>query len=122
MTKCAFGLHELEYLVHIISKDGLKANPAKCKAIQEWPLPTSLRQLQFFLDMANYYAKFVPSFAQMAAPLYELLHKNVKWIWSSKHTEATHALQKALSSLPDFQKAFQLETNASDFAIGGMLQ
>ena len=50
----------------------------------------------------------------------------MKWIWSSKHTEAMHALQKALSSpavlcLPDFQKAFQLETNASDFVIGGVL-
>ena len=63
MKKCAFGLPELEYLGHIVSKDGLKADPAKCKAIQEWPLPTNLGELQSFLGMANYYSKFVPSFA-----------------------------------------------------------
>ena len=63
MKKYAFGLPELEYLGHIVSKDGLKADPAKCKAIQEWPQPTNLGELQFFLGMANYYSKFVPYFA-----------------------------------------------------------
>ena len=63
MKKCAFGLPELENLGHVVSKDGLKADPAKCKAIQEWPLPTNLGKLQSFLGIANYYSKFVPSFA-----------------------------------------------------------
>ena len=126
MKKCAFGLPELEYLGHVISKDGLKADFRECKAIHEWLLPTNLGELQSFLGMANYYSKFVPSFAQIAAPLYELLCKIVKWIWSSNYTEAMYALQKALSSLPimclpDFQRAFQLDNNASDYKIGGML-
>ena len=63
MKKYAFSLPEHEYLGHIINIDGLKADPAKCKAIQEWPLPTNLRELQFFLGMVNYYSKFVPFFA-----------------------------------------------------------
>ena len=63
MKKCAFSLPELEYLGHIVSKDVLKADPAKFKAIQEWPLPTNLGELHFFLGMANYYPKFMPSFA-----------------------------------------------------------
>ena len=63
MKKCAFGLPELEYLGHVVSKDGLKADPVKCKAIKEWPLPTNLGELQSFLGIANYYSKFVPSFA-----------------------------------------------------------
>ena len=63
MKTCAFGLPELEYLGYTISKDGLNADPAKCKAIQEWPQPTNLGELQYFLGMANYYSKFVPSFA-----------------------------------------------------------
>ena len=63
MKKRAFSLLELEYLGHVVSKDGLKADPAKIKAIQEWPLPTSLGEFQSFLGMANYYSKFVPSFA-----------------------------------------------------------
>ena len=63
MKKCAFGLLRLSYLGHFVSKDGLKAVPTKFKAIQEWPQPTNLGELQYFLVMANYYSKFVPSFA-----------------------------------------------------------
>ena len=63
MRKYTFVLPELEHLGYVVSKDGLKADPAKCKAIQEWPLPTNLEELQSFLGMANYYSKFVLSFA-----------------------------------------------------------
>ena len=72
----------------------------------------------------------MPFFAKIALPLYKLLYKDGKWILSTKHTETMHALQNAcivsLSSLlvmclPDFQKAFQLETNASYFLIGLVL-
>ena len=80
--KYAFGLPELEYLGHIVSKDGLKADPSKCKAIQEWPQPTKLGELQSFLSIINCYSKFVPCFAKILTPLYELLHKNMKWIRS----------------------------------------
>ena len=80
MKKCAFGLLDLEYLGHVFSKDGLKADPSKFKAIQDWPHPTNLGELQSFLGIANHYSKFMPSFALIAAPLYELLYKNAKWI------------------------------------------
>ena len=69
MKKYAFGLLELEYLGHVVSKDSLKADPAKCKDIQEWPQPTNLGELQFFLGMANYYSKFVPSFAKISSSI-----------------------------------------------------
>ena len=68
----------------------------------------------------------MPSLAKIAASLYEMLHKDVKWIGSSKHTEAMHALQNTLSSplvlcLCSFQKAFQLNTGFSNLEIGGVL-
>ena len=53
MKKYAFDLAELEYLGHVVSKVGLKAEPAKYKAIQELPLPTNLEELQSVLGMAN---------------------------------------------------------------------
>ena len=62
MKKSAFGLLELKYLGDVVSKDGLKADPTKYKAIQEWPQPINLGELQSFLGMANYYSKFVPFF------------------------------------------------------------
>ena len=63
MKKHAFGLLELDYLGYVISKDGLKADPAKCKAIQKWLQPANLGELQFFLGTANYYSNSMPSFA-----------------------------------------------------------
>ena len=75
--------------------------------------------------MANYYSKFLPYLTKIAALLYKLLYENVKWLYSLKYTETMHALQKALPSLPllylpDFQKTFHLETNASNFVISGV--
>ena len=59
IKKCAFGLPKLEYLVHFVSKDGLKADPAKCHS---GVAITNLGELQSFLGIANYYSEFVPPF------------------------------------------------------------
>ena len=80
MKKYAFGLPELEYLGHIISKDGLKADPTKCKAIQEWPQPTNLGKLQFFLSMASYFFKLKPFFYKYSRSIVWIAHKNVNCI------------------------------------------
>ena len=53
MKKCVFDLPEPENLGYVDSKYGLKADPAKCKAIQQWPQPTNLGELQSFLGMVN---------------------------------------------------------------------
>ena len=53
--------------------------PQKVDAISNWPTPTSKKELQTFLGLANYYAKFVWLFATLAAPLHQLLYKNVQW-------------------------------------------
>ena len=74
MKKCIFGLPKLECLGHVVSKNSLKADHTKYKAIPEWPQATNLGELQSFLVMVNYYSKFVPCSAKIAAPLYELLN------------------------------------------------
>ena len=63
MIKYKFDLSVLEYFGHIVSKYGLKADPEKCKAIQEWLQLTKPGELRSFLSIANYYSKFMPSFA-----------------------------------------------------------
>ena len=77
--------------------------------------------------MANYYQRFVPRFAHVAAPLTELLRKDVAWMWSSAHTAAFEELKHRLSTapillVPDFSLPFQVGTDASAFAIGAELQ
>ena len=76
--------------------------------------------------MCNYYAKFVRAYANTAAPLYALLRKDVTWEWSDSQQCAFEALKHALCeapvlALPNFNKPFTIETDASDTAIGGVL-
>ena len=76
--------------------------------------------------MCNYYAKFVRAYANTAAPLYALLRKDVMWEWSDAQQRAFEALKHALCeapvlALPNFNKPFTIETDASDTAIGGVL-
>ena len=76
--------------------------------------------------MCNYYAKFVRAYANTAAPLYALLRKDVTWEWAAAQQRAFEALKHALCeapvlALPNFNKPFTIETDASDTAIGGVL-
>ena len=76
--------------------------------------------------MCNYYAKFVRAYANTAAPLYALLCKDVTWEWAAAQQRAFEALKHALCeapvlALPNFNKPFTIETDASDTAIGGVL-
>ena len=77
-----------------------------------------------FLGMCNYYAKFMHRYAHTAAPLYELLHKDVTWGWTADRQHAFAALKRALCKapvleMPNFNRPFIIETDASQVAIGG---
>ena len=59
MSKCTFGKEELEYLGHIISKEEVKVDPNKIKAIKEWLRPTNITKLRNFLGLIGYYRRFI---------------------------------------------------------------
>ncbi|XP_037774414.1 uncharacterized mitochondrial protein AtMg00860-like [Penaeus monodon] len=65
-------LREVDFLGHVVSQEGIKEQPQKIKAIRDFPRPKTLRELQSFLGLANYYCKFLENFSKMARPLYEL--------------------------------------------------
>jgi len=76
--------------------------------------------------LVNYYRRFIKSYSAIAAPLMDLLKKNRVWDWSSKCQGAFEALKRAVTeepvlTLPEFSKPYEVHTDASDFAIGGML-
>ncbi|KMQ82914.1 enzymatic polyprotein endonuclease reverse [Lasius niger] len=124
--KCEFLRHEVAYLGHIIGADGVKPDPNKIKSIAEFPTPKTEKNIKQFLGLAGYYRRFIPQFSKTAKPLTDLLKKNNTFNWQQRQSEAFNILKTALCSepvlqYPDFTKSFILTTNASGYAIGGVL-
>ena len=81
---------------HIVSRDGIRPTDSRIKAIQEAPAPTNKQQLQSFLGLMTYNAKFLPNLAHTLHPLYQLLRKNTKWVWKTRQEKAFVAAKKLL--------------------------
>jgi hypothetical protein len=75
-SKCAFGASEVEYLGHIVGKDGVWVDPKKIEVMKDWPCPKTLKSLCGFLGLTSYYCKFVQNYGKIAAPLTALFKKN----------------------------------------------
>ena len=95
-SKCHFFQNEIKYLGHIITKNGVKPDPDKIKAIIHMPVPTNLTQLQSFLGLIGYYRKFIQSFASKCSCLYQSTRTNKPFIWTTLHQEAFEHLKSFL--------------------------
>lgn len=125
-SKCFFGKTKTTHLGYEYSANGVAPSPEKTKSISTWTAPKTIKELRSFLGLVNFYRRFVPNFADMAAPLTELTGKNIQFKWESKHQQAFNALKHALVSPPilDYPKhddTFVLATDASDTSLGAVL-
>ena len=124
-SKCAFGVQEVEYLGHIVSHEGVKADPNKIKAIMDCLIPKKLKNLRGFLGLTGYYHKFVKHYGQISTPLTKLLKKE-GFSWSAEATQAFQKLKVTVCTThvlatPDFTKTFIMEGDASRNGIGAVL-
>lgn len=124
-SKCEFGVNQIGYLGHIISADGVAADPEKLQAIVAWPVPTSVTALRGFLGLTGYYRRFVRGYAALTSSLTDLL-KSKGFIWNEQALEAFQALKDAMIqlptlALPSFELPFDVTTDASGIAIGAVL-
>lgn len=123
--KCLFKVKEVEFLGAFINEKGVIMDVNKTKAIEDWPIPKTVRQLQAFLGLCNFYRRFIKNYSKIAKPLTRLTG-NVKWEWKDEQQLAFDKLKQqfkhgSILIHPDPEKPFFVETDASDYAMGGEL-
>lgn len=97
LSKCSFAQKQLCYLGHVVSAQGVATDPSKIAAINNWPVPTNVKELRSFLGMAGYYRSFVSHFGLISKPLTNLLKKGQLFVWTSETELAFRTLKTALT-------------------------
>ena len=121
-------MERVQYLGYIVDKHGVHVDPAKIQAICDWMTLTNLTKLRSFLGLANFYRRFVLVFSNIAWSITQVTKgvSKAKFIWSKPQQHAFEELKQRLCSapvltLPDIQQPFEIETDASDYAVGAVL-
>ena len=101
-------------------------DPAKTEAISRWLAPSNVKQVQLFIDFANFYCRFIVNFSETATPLTRLTRKDTKFSWGPAHQQAFDTLKLAFTQAPvltHFNPAnpIVVETDASDYAIAAII-
>lgn len=134
IPKCVLGVQQLDFLSHRITSKGIAPSPEKVSAIIEVPEPTSIKHIQQFVGMVNYYHRFIPRLAELLKPIHEHLAYLLKlpktsknFSWTQSCSEAFTAVKQSLAEVvmlahPLDEGFFSITTDASNFAIGAVLQ
>jgi hypothetical protein len=124
--KCVFEASTVEFLGYVLSPQGISPIPAKLKSVDLFAQPTTVRQVQAFLGVINFYREFIPNFSTIARPLYDLTMKGKPFVWDATTHTAFQNLKSKLQSapflkIPDRSQPFFLYTDASNTALGAVL-
>lgn len=132
VEKSEFGVTSVDFLGHTVSPSGITPIPSRCDAIQQFPKPTTQRQLKQFLGMINYYNRFIPRCALIFQPLYSMIKpckrgQSVTLAWTLQADDAFLKAKVALKavttlSFPTPDATTSISTDASDTGVGGVLQ
>ena len=116
LDKCEFFKLEINILGHVISFNKIMMDPAKVKAVINRSPPKTVKQLEKFLGLTNYFHVFIQNYSETVLPLYNLKRKNVKFVWSTECHDAFNLLKRKLTEYPvlrpaDLNKIFRLHTD-----------
>ncbi|GJR47486.1 putative reverse transcriptase domain-containing protein [Tanacetum coccineum] len=99
-SKCEFWLQEVQFLGHVVNRDGIYVDPNKVESVKNWKTPESPIEIRSFIVLAGYYPRFIEKFSKIAKPLTLLTQKNKKYEWGDKQEEAFRILKEKLCNAP----------------------
>src|SRR6476620_5016069 len=125
-SKSSFASEETKFLGHIVSAKGIRPDPKKVAAVQDWPVLQNVHDVRSFLGLVNYFRKFIEHFASLAEPLTNLTRSKVKWEWTSRCQQAFLALKYCLTNAPLLRSPneklpYEVVTDASAVGLGAVL-
>ena len=115
--KCDFFKDIIQYLGHIVFKDGISVDPNKIKTMYEWQVSKKLNDIRSFMGITGYYQNFIEGFPKIAYPITSLQKKGKKFDWREKCIGSFNKLKHLLTTAPilktlDHFKDFVICTNA----------
>ena len=84
ISKCGFYKRKVQYLGHVISKEGIAMDSEKIEVITDWPTPKNVTNVRYFMGLVGYYRRFIEGFSKISHPITSLQWKNTKFVWSRK--------------------------------------
>ncbi len=125
-SKSKFKTQKVKFLDYVIWSEQIEKNSEKTVTVWNWSTSMRLKKVQIFLELVNYYWKFISNYSQIAESLTQLTQKTERWHWNQKQEEAFNTVKKSLSEtahLVIFQSTCEkiLEINTSNFAVDACL-
>ena len=126
LEKYAWKVKEIDFLGLVMKTEEIKIQKEKVARVLEWPRPKTVKKIQKFLGLANYYRQFVKDFAKLAKPLHKLVKKDEKWNWKEEQEVAFKELKRMLTIRPvlvasNLNKEIRVEVNILEYTTEGVL-
>jgi len=126
LEKYVWKVRRIGFLGVVIGSNGIEMEKVKVDGVLSWPAPKNIKDIRKFLDLANYYRRFIKDFVKVARPMNMLTRKDMKLWWGEEQEQAFNEIKRIFMTrpvlaAPDLDKEFRVEVDASNYTTRGVL-